>query len=171
MLPFAAGTVLPEERADVMYHRYDGGDVEVDGPSVLVRKNIGEKLSIAANYYTDFVTSASIDVQTSASPYKETRNQYSLSADLLNGKSVYSAGYIRSSESDYNADTAFFGISQSLFGDLTTVSFGYRIGDNEIGRNVARRHRPDLQRTDAHPGLHRRRVPDHHAQADSGIQL
>ena len=130
-------TVLPEERADVMYHRYDGGDVTVSGPSVLVRKNVGEKLSIAANYYTDFVSSASIDVQTSASPYDETRNQYSLSADLLNGKSVYSLGYIRSSESDYQADTAFFGVSQSLFGDLTTISFGYRYGDNDIGRNVA----------------------------------
>ncbi|MCG7959973.1 MAG: hypothetical protein JAY69_13020, partial [Candidatus Thiodiazotropha taylori] len=27
-------TVLPEDRADVMYHRYDGGGVEVDGPSI-----------------------------------------------------------------------------------------------------------------------------------------
>ncbi|MEZ5514268.1 MAG: DUF3570 domain-containing protein [Steroidobacteraceae bacterium] len=134
---FAAATVLPEERADVMYHRYDGGDVTVDGPSVLVRKNIGEKLSVAANYYTDFVTSASIDVQTSASAYEETRNQYSLSADVLNGKAVYSLGYIRSSESDYQADTAYVGVSQSLFGDLTTISFGYRYGSNEIGRNVA----------------------------------
>lgn len=135
--PFAAATVLPEERADVMYHRYDGGDVTVDGPSVLVRKNIGDKLSVAANYYTDFVTSASIDVQTSASAYEETRNQYSLSADVLNGKAVYSLGYIRSSESDYQADTAYVGVSQSLFGDLTTISFGYRYGSNEIGRNVA----------------------------------
>jgi len=135
--PFAGATVLPEERADLMYHRYDGGDVTVDGPSVLVRKNIGDKVSVSANYYTDFVSSASIDVQTSASPYKETRNQYSLSTDVLNGKALYSLGYIRSSESDYKADTAFAGVSQSLFGDLTTISFGYRYGDNEIGRNVA----------------------------------
>ncbi|MEW8155874.1 MAG: hypothetical protein AB2765_14945, partial [Candidatus Thiodiazotropha endolucinida] len=32
-------TVLPEDRADIMYHRYDGGGVEVDGPSILVRKS------------------------------------------------------------------------------------------------------------------------------------
>ena len=48
--PFAGATVLPEERADLMYHRYDGGDVTVDGPSVLVRKNIGDKVSVSANY-------------------------------------------------------------------------------------------------------------------------
>ena len=29
--------VLPEDRADFMYHRYEGGGVTVEGPSVLVR--------------------------------------------------------------------------------------------------------------------------------------
>ena len=32
--------VLPEDRADVMFHSYDGGGVTIDGPSVLVRKDI-----------------------------------------------------------------------------------------------------------------------------------
>ena len=34
--------VLPEDRADVLYHRYQGGGVTIQGPSVLVRKKIGE---------------------------------------------------------------------------------------------------------------------------------
>ena len=54
--------VLPEDRADVLYFRYDGGGVTIDGPSVLVRKSIGEHVSVAANYYIDMVSSASIDV-------------------------------------------------------------------------------------------------------------
>ena len=33
--------VLPEERADLLYHSYDGGGAEIDGPSLLVRKNLG----------------------------------------------------------------------------------------------------------------------------------
>jgi hypothetical protein len=133
----AFATVLPEDRADVLYHRYDGGGVTIDGPSALVRKSIGEKVSVSANWYMDFVSSASIDVETSASPYEEERTQYSLGVDILNGKSTYSLGYINSSESDYEADTYYAGVSQSMFGDLTTISFGYKRGDNLIKRNVA----------------------------------
>ena len=73
-LPAPAGAgVLPDDRADALYHRYDGGGVTVDGPSMLVRKKFGENFSVAANYYVDMVSSASIDVVTQASPYKETR--------------------------------------------------------------------------------------------------
>ena len=34
--PVLAG-VLPEDRADVMYHTNNGGDITVQGPAVLVR--------------------------------------------------------------------------------------------------------------------------------------
>jgi hypothetical protein len=63
--------VLPEDRADVLYHLYDGGGVEIDGPSVLVRKQVGKSTSLVANYYVDMISSASIDVITTASPYTE----------------------------------------------------------------------------------------------------
>src|SRR5512134_3567539 len=75
--------VLPEDRADAMYHRYDGGGVTIDGPSLLMRKKFGEKYAFAANYYMDMVSSASIDVVTTASPYRETRTQGSLGVDVL----------------------------------------------------------------------------------------
>ena len=63
--------VLAEDRADVLYHLYDGGGVEIDGPSVLVRKQVGKSVSLVGNYYVDMVSSASIDVITTASPYTE----------------------------------------------------------------------------------------------------
>ncbi|MDJ0806416.1 MAG: hypothetical protein QNJ78_06230, partial [Gammaproteobacteria bacterium] len=69
----AGSAVLPEDRADLMYHVYDGGGVEVTGPSILVRKSVGESVSISGNYYVDSISSASIDVITSASPYQEER--------------------------------------------------------------------------------------------------
>jgi Protein of unknown function (DUF3570) len=128
--------VLPEDRADVLYHRYQGGGITIDGPSVLVRKKIGEKFSVAANYYIDMVSSASIDVKLSASKYKEERKQKSISFDYLHGKATYSAGVIDSKESDYVADTAFFALSQDMFGDLTTVSLSYKRGWNHVFRNV-----------------------------------
>jgi hypothetical protein len=126
--------VLPEDRADLMYHRYEGGGVTVQGPSVLVRKQFGESISAAANYYVDMISSASIDVVTTASPYKERREQKSLSVDYLHGKSMYSLGYVNSAENDYDADTAFFSVSQDMFGDLTTVSFGFSRGWDKVGK-------------------------------------
>jgi len=128
--------VLPEDRADVLYFRYDGGGVTIDGPSVLVRKSIGEHVSVAANYYIDMVSSASVDVETSASPYEDERTQSSLSLDFLHGKSTYSIGAVKSDESDYLANTVFAAISHDMFGDLTTISFSFKKGENEVFRNV-----------------------------------
>jgi hypothetical protein len=124
--------VLPDDRADVLYHRYEGGGVTVDGPSLLVRKNVAEKYSVAANYYVDLVSSASIDVLSQASPYKETRQQGSLGLDMLNGKTQYSLSVLGSEENDYSSTTASFDVSQDLFGDLTTVSFGYSQGWDDV---------------------------------------
>lgn len=132
----AQATVLPEERADAMYHRYDGGGVTVDGPSLLVRKNFKETVSVAGNYYVDNISSASIDVITSgASAYSEERTEYSLGGDYLYGKSLMSAGFTYSDESDYEASTFALGVSQDFFGDLTTLSFGYALGQDEVFQN------------------------------------
>ncbi|MEQ1581261.1 MAG: hypothetical protein ABL964_11760, partial [Steroidobacteraceae bacterium] len=117
---WAHAAVLPEDRADLLYHRYEGGGVKIDGPSLLVRKKFAEKYSVSANYYVDMVSSASIDVLTTASPYKEERKQESLGVTYLRGKSTYSLDYSNSKENDYTANTASFGISQDMFGDLTT---------------------------------------------------
>jgi hypothetical protein len=132
----ASAGVLPEDRADLLYFEYDGGGVTVQGPSMLVRKSIGEHVSVSANYLIDMVSSASIDVETSASPYDDERTQYSLSADFLHGKSTYSVGYVNSTESDYIAKTVYGSISHDMFGDLTTVSMSYSIGQNDVFRNV-----------------------------------
>ena len=80
----AGAAILPEERADAMYHSYDGGGVTIDGPSFLVRKNFAETVSASANYYVDNVTSASIDVITSgASEYGEKRTEFSVGGDYF----------------------------------------------------------------------------------------
>jgi hypothetical protein len=133
--PALAG-VLPEDRADVLYHNYDGGGITIQGPSVLVRKKVGDNLSFSANYYEDMISSASVDVKLSASPYHETRKQESFSVDYLHGKSTYTAGYIHSKEPDYKSDTAYYSISQDMFGDLTTVSLGYRRGWDNVFRDI-----------------------------------
>ena len=125
--------VLPDDRTDVLYHRYDGGGLTVQGPSVLVRKKLGDSLSFSYQYYEDVISSASIDVLSTASAYKETRTQHNFGVDYLHGSTLYSAGFIYSGEPDYKSNTAFFNVSQSMFGDLTTVSFGFTRGWDRVG--------------------------------------
>ncbi len=132
----ALGGVLPEDRADVLWHVYKGGDITIQGPSVLVRKKVGDNLSLSANYYEDMISSASIDVKLSASPYHETRKQESVGADYLHGKSTYSAGFITSKEPDYKANTSYFAVSQDMFGDLTSLTLGYRRGWDQVFRDI-----------------------------------
>jgi hypothetical protein len=125
--------VLPEDRTDVLYHSYTGGGLTVNGPSILARKQVGKFLSLWGNYYVDSITSATIDVVTAASQYTERRVEKTLGADFLHNKSTLSLAYTNSEENDFVADTLNFGISQSMFGDLTTVSLGYSRGWDTIG--------------------------------------
>ena len=133
--PATAG-VLPEDRADALYHSYDGGGVEVTGPSILVRKGDNKRFSVSANYYADSISSASIDVVTQGSPYSEQRTQKSISLDFLHADTTMSAGYTNSEESDYKANTAVFSITQSMFGDLTTVTLGFSRGWDDVMDNT-----------------------------------
>ncbi|MGH8267076.1 MAG: DUF3570 domain-containing protein [Steroidobacteraceae bacterium] len=133
--PALAG-VLPEDEADVLYHSYQGGGITIHGPSVLIRKKIGDNLSLSGNYYEDMISSASIDVKLSGSPYAEVRKQKSIGADYLHGKTTYSVGYINSVEPDYRADTTYYSVSQDMFGDLTTVTLGYRRAWDRVYRDI-----------------------------------
>ncbi len=127
--------VLPDDRSDFLYHQYVGGGVEIDGPSILVRKSISKSVSVAANYYVDIISSASIDVITTASPYTEERTQYSLSADYLRGNTTMSVGFTSSEESDFDASTYNLSIAQDMFGDLTTLTLSYAYGDDTVRRS------------------------------------
>jgi hypothetical protein len=131
----AQAGVLPDDRADVLYHLYDGGGVEIDGPSVLVRKKAGKNVSIVGNYYVDMISSASIDVITTASPYTEERKQWSLGMDYLRGNTTMRVNYTSSEESDFDAETVSFSVSQDMFGDLTTLTLSYALGDDLVRRS------------------------------------
>ncbi len=135
----SAGTafagVLPDDRADILYHLYDGGGVAIDGPSLLVRKKVGNSISIVANYYVDVVSSASIDVVTTASPYSEEREQVSLGMDYLRGNTTMSVSVTNSEESDFTAKSYSFSVSQDMFGDMTTLTLAYSLGDDEVRRS------------------------------------
>ena len=135
LLAGAAGAgVLPEDRADFLYHGYDGDGLEVGGPSVLIRKGFANKVSVWANHYVDQITSASVDVVANASQYNEKREERSVGLDFLHGKTNIGIGWTNSEETDYSATNYRIAISQDFFGDLTNVAIAYSRGTDEVRR-------------------------------------
>lgn len=127
--------VLPQDRADIMYHRYEGGGVSIDGPALMLRKKASDSISVSAYYYVDTVSGASIDVIATASAYTEKRNEARLGIDYLAGDSILSVNYAQSDEDDYNAKSMSFGIAHDTFGGMTTLSMEAGLGNDEVSRN------------------------------------
>jgi hypothetical protein len=125
---------LPADRADLMYHVYDGGGVESTGPALLVRKNLLGKVSMFASYYADIVSNASIDVVTTASPYDETRNEYGVGFDYAVRDALITLSASRSKEPDYIAEAVSLDISQEVFSGMTSVALGYTYASDDVGR-------------------------------------
>jgi hypothetical protein len=125
---------LPEDRADLMLHSFDGGGVNAWGPALLVRKNLLNKASLFATYYADIVSNASIDVVTTASPYNETRHEYGFGADYAVRDSLITLAGSYSTEPDYIATAFNIDVSTDVFSGMTTVGLGYTYGSDDVGK-------------------------------------
>jgi hypothetical protein len=128
---------LPADRAEALVHVYDGGGVRAYGPALLVRKSIADKVSVSGTYYIDSVSNASIDVVTTASPFRETRTAYGLGADYAVRDALMTLSAYRSSEPDYTATSLGVDVSQEVFGGMTTVSLGFTKGSDDVGKKNA----------------------------------
>ena len=123
---------LPENRAEGLYHLYKGGGVTADGPALLVRKSIADKVSLSGSYYVDAVSNASIDVVTTASPFKETRKAYDFGVDYAYRDALMSLGVYRSKEPDYQADSVSIDVAQEVYGNMTTIALGFTRGVDKV---------------------------------------
>ena len=125
---------LPEDKAEAMFHTYDGGGVKANGPAFLVRKSLVDRVSLQAQYYVDAVSNASIDVVTQASAFKETRTAWELGATTVVRDSTLSLSLSRSTEPDYIADAVNVDLAHEVFGGQSTVSLGFTRGHDQVGK-------------------------------------
>ena len=123
---------LPEDRADLLYHLYNGGGVVANGPALLVRKSVLDKVSLSASYYVDAVSNASIDVVTTASKYTERRNEFGFAADYVYRDSRLTLTTSNSKEPDYIATSFGLDVSQEVFGGMSTVTLGFSRGADDV---------------------------------------
>ena len=135
---FAAGAAravtLPEDRIETLVHVYNGGGVTASGPALLVRKSLADKVSLTGSIYVDQVSNASIDVITTASPYKERRNDYGLALDYAVRDSLITLAVGASQEPDYRTRSISLDIAQETFGGMTTVNLGFTRAADDVGK-------------------------------------
>jgi hypothetical protein len=132
--PAGHAAPLPPDRAEAMYHRYSGGGLTADGPAFLVRKSLADKVSLTGQVYVDAVSNASVDVVTTASPYKERRDELSLGLEYAVRDSNLTFGVSTSKEPDYRADALSLDVAQETFGGMTTVNLGFTRGADKVGQ-------------------------------------
>ncbi len=132
----AKAAPLPPDRAEAMYHRYSGGGLTSDGPALLVRKSIADKVSLTGQLYVDAVSNASVDVVTTASPYKERRTEFGLGLEYAVRDANITLGLASSSEPDYKADAFSVDVSQETFGGMTTVNLGFTRAADKVGQKT-----------------------------------
>ena len=145
--------VLPEERADIGYHYYDGGGVEVDGATMLVRKNFAGKYSVYGGYHHDSISGASPDVLAGASKYEEDRDEYTLGGTYLRENTLMDLSYTYSDEDDYESNTVSFDISHEMFGAMTKMNIGASIGSDDVERTDLDSFAEDLDRYSFRAGI------------------
>jgi hypothetical protein len=132
----AKAAPLPPDRGEAMYHRYSGGGLTTDGPALLVRKTLADKVSLTGQVYVDAVSNASVDVVTTASPYKERRTEYGLGVEYAVRDANLTFGMSRSKEPDYVAEAFSVDVSQETFGGMTTVNLGFTRGADKVGQKT-----------------------------------
>lgn len=129
----AVGAVLPDDQAEVMLHTYSGGGVTATGPALLVRRQFAGKVSLSGLYYVDAVSNASIDVVTTASPYRETRRAGELTLTSVIQDATVTLGLSASREPDYVARAVSLDLAQDVFGGMSTVNLGFTRGADDVG--------------------------------------
>jgi hypothetical protein len=112
-----------------MYHLWDGGGLTAQGPALLVRKSVLDKVSLSGTYYVDAVSNASIDVVTTA-----TRKEWGVSAETVYRDAALSVGYSDSDEPDYRAQALSIDATQEVFGSMTTIALGFTRGQDDVGK-------------------------------------
>ncbi len=148
----ANAAVLPEDRTDLLYHYYDGGNITIAGPALLIRKGFDD-FSANAHYYEDNISSASIDVESYASPYTEFRAEFGAGLDYLYRDTILNVTYTNSAETDYNSDTVSLSMSHEMFYGLTTLNMGFSRGADEIGKSTDATFKDVIDRVRYHFGV------------------
>ncbi len=114
----------------------DSDHTQVISPTVQASADVTPETNVSLGYVSDIVSSASVDVISQASKITihDTRQQVSAGLAHIFGSLTVHGGYSISHENDYLSNTFSGGISKDLFEKNSTLSIGYGLSLNDVGR-------------------------------------
>ncbi len=114
----------------------DSDHTTVVSPTVQAQADVTPDTNVSLGYVADVVTSASIDVVTQASKttIHDTRQQVSAGLSHIFGSLTVHGGYSHSQENDYSSNTMSVSFDKELNDKDTTLSLGYGVSLNTVGR-------------------------------------
>jgi hypothetical protein len=114
----------------------DSDHTTVISPLVQGTADVTPDTTVTLGYVADVVSSASVDIvsQASATTIHDTRQQASAAVSQTLGSTKLHGGYSFSHENDYLSNSFNAGFDQELFDKNTTLSLGYSLNLNDVGR-------------------------------------
>ncbi|MEO8845509.1 MAG: DUF3570 domain-containing protein [Kofleriaceae bacterium] len=114
----------------------DSDHTTVISPLVQGTADVSPETTVTLGYVADVVSSASVDIvsQASATTIHDTRQQASAAVSHAIGSTKLHGGYSYSHENDYLSNSLNVGLDQELFDKNTTLSLGYSLNLNTVGR-------------------------------------
>ncbi|MBI3608202.1 MAG: DUF3570 domain-containing protein [Nitrospirae bacterium] len=125
----------PRDDTSIGYNLYSGGGLTVQGPAIIVKKALLKRMSVEVGTRVDLISSASVDVVTQASAYRERRTEYTLGTQVLHDDILTGINYTQSRESDYTSNTLSIGMAHDLFDKNTTMSLRVSHSWDKVGKN------------------------------------
>jgi hypothetical protein len=128
----------------------DSDHTTVVSPLVAISRDAWSDATLSASYVADIVTSASVDVISNA-----TRRMTDFRSELSAGLSqkvrsaTLSGSYVYSVENDYASHNVELGLAQELLDKNSTLSLGWSLSSNRIGRSGDQLFRESLFTTGA----------------------
>ncbi len=125
----------PKDEASIAYNYFSGGGITVQGPAIILKKEMMGRMSIEAGARTDMVSSASIDVVTQGSKFSDERKEIYLGGSHIWGDSLFSGTYSVSDESDYTSNTFSLGLTHDFLDRNVTVNLGVARSRDDVSSN------------------------------------
>jgi hypothetical protein len=113
----------------------DSDHTTVVSPLVAVDREAWKGATLSASWVADVISSASIDVVSNATRrISEFRNEVSAGIKQQLRDTTLQGAYIYSTEHDYSSHNVSLGIAQDLFKKNTTLSLGWALSLDRVGR-------------------------------------
>ncbi|MBL4607712.1 MAG: DUF3570 domain-containing protein [Pseudomonadales bacterium] len=124
---------LPSQQSALAFNFYSGDELSIDSQYLSARTHVFDQYSLGASFQHDSVNDASIDFRHQAT-YVEDRDTAAINGAYLYESSLFEMSFAHREESDYEANTLSFDISQSVLSGLTTWHMGYSRAWDTLGK-------------------------------------